>query len=192
MRHVAFRFGNGLPTLVWGPWGGPLLPASHAHRRIGLESTLRHEVSRLEQELETAKAALRQQLSAAGAAQSALQMALATAEELRSRRASEHRSEVKAAQALAMAAQSKAANEIVRERAKIDHELRAAMLKIASMERKLAGREFVDRSVHEGMQHRYDYKIAAVQTQLDHTAALYAAAREREMAREREERGEEE
>ena len=144
VRHVALRFGEGLPNLVWGPWGGPLIPASHAKRRIGLEVTLREHVSRLEQELEQAKTALRQQLAAADAARGELQRADTTAEELRLKRATEHRSELKAAQSRVAAAQAVAAQEVARERTKIDNEMRKAMLKIASMERQIDGREFID------------------------------------------------
>ena len=63
---------------------------------------------------------------------------------------------------------------------------RKYLLKIALMERQLAGREYVEMSVHERMQHKYDKKLADVQAQLDQTTLLYRAARERELTRERE------
>ena len=76
-------------------------------------------------------------------------------------------------------------DDVLAERVRVAHELRAAMLKIAYLERQTAGKEYVEMGVHLGMQHRYDYKLSAVQTQLDQTASLYRLCREREAARER-------
>ena len=93
------------------------------------------------------------------------------AEELRKQRLRESRAKISDAE--------KASDRVLAERAEHERELRASVLKIAVLERKIAGREYIETSVHMGMQHRYDYKLAAVQKQLDVTAEILKVMKER-------------
>ena len=144
-------------------------------RRISCEYELRTRVTALEQELDGAHVLLRAQISRAEAATAEMQRAGVVAEELRVFRLKEARTKVLDAEKRVVHAEHKASVRIASERAKVEREMRGSLLKVAHLERQLAGREFVEASVHEGMQHRYEYKLAAVQKQLDETAELATA-----------------
>ena len=102
------------------------------------------------------------------------------------KRADEARSRIKNAERRVLESEKSAADAILRERAIMEKEMRASVLKIAHLERQIAGKEFVERSVHDRMHYRNDQKLAAVQKQLDDTAELLRLMRERERERERE------
>ena len=156
---------SGFPTLVWGPWGGPLTHISNTKRRATAEAEYVQRISSLQSELNQARADLRKQLEAAQASAAEAARRDTVNDELRRTRLHEARSRI-------LSVEKRAQDDVLAERARVAHELRAAMLKIASLERQTAGKEYVEMSVHLGMQHRYDYKLSAVQTRLDQTAAL--------------------
>ena len=162
-----------------------MVHVENTQRRKSAEAELRHRVANLERELSEAQSQLRSKVSEAAAAREEMVRADCAAEELRYNRAKEARSKVSAAEDRAVAARKEAADRVLAERGKLEREMRGAMLKIAHLERQIAGKEFVERSVHEGMQHRSDYRLAAVQKQLDVTAELLRVHRERERERER-------
>ena len=145
-RHAAVSL-RGLPTVVWGPWGGPLIPLSASKRRAGLESALQREIHQLKEELKHAQQELRHQLEAAANSRSEMLRRDTVNEELRLQRAREARSRVQLAE-------KRASDEILFERAKSESEMRKCLLKIALMERQIAGNEYVEMSIHNGMQHR--------------------------------------
>ena len=63
-RHVALKCGatDGFPTLVWGPWGGPLMHYHNIKRQISVEAELRNRVGQLESELLDAEILVREKV----------------------------------------------------------------------------------------------------------------------------------
>ena len=69
-------------------------------------------------------------------------------------RASEARARISAAESRVHEAERRAGDALVKARTKVAGELRVAMLRIAHLERQIAGREYVEIKIHQGMEHR--------------------------------------
>ncbi|KAL1496389.1 hypothetical protein AB1Y20_016344 [Prymnesium parvum] len=170
-RHVAVHI-NGHPTLVWGPWGGERALVQHRH-----VDQARALCGTLESKLRVALREVVDWRSNVEAVEAEMARAADEAERLRMRRAVDARSALK----LERASAQRDAN---RARAEADAEVRSLTLKVASLERRLAGTHHVLRSKYDADLRVRDENIEMMQRQLDTLAELYEQCRIREAERE--------